>query len=52
MEYRITNDYKQMECQGVHTIHLTQDSVKWLALMDSVTNFWIPLMQKIHWSPL
>lgn len=32
MEYRIIDDHKQMECQGVHMIHLTQDSVKWLAL--------------------
>jgi hypothetical protein len=35
-------DLMEIVCNGVEWIHLTQDADRWLALVNTVMNLWVP----------
>jgi hypothetical protein len=37
----LNNIFKEARCEGVDWIHLAQDRVQWLALVNMVINLWV-----------
>jgi hypothetical protein len=41
-DYNIKMDIRYIGCTGMDWIHLAEDTIQWLIVMNSVMSIWIP----------